>query len=47
MDVKILNTTGDKWEVINVTVLEKTLLSLEKWQIWSERQKHRLKSNKC
>lgn len=27
MDVK---TTGDKWEVINVTVLEKTLLSLEK-----------------
>lgn len=30
MDVKILKTTGDKWEVINVTVLEKTLLSLEK-----------------
>lgn len=30
MDVKIPKTTGDKWEVINVTVLEKTLLSLEK-----------------
>lgn len=30
MDVKILKTTGDKLEVINVTVLEKTLLSLEK-----------------
>lgn len=30
MDVKILKTTGDKWEVINVTVLEKILLSLEK-----------------
>lgn len=30
MDVKILKTTGDKLEVINVTVLEKTLQSLEK-----------------
>lgn len=39
MDVKIMETTGDKWEMMNATVSENTLHSLEYWQIWFERQK--------
>lgn len=29
MDVKIMETTGDKWEVMNLTVLENILQSVE------------------
>lgn len=54
MDVKIMETTGDKWEMMNATVPENTLHSQEYWQIWFERQKQGccgigqdLKSNKC
>lgn len=43
MDVKVMETTGDKWEAMNATISENVLQLAEQRRIWFDRQKREVK----
>lgn len=43
MDVKVMETTGDKWEAMNATISESILRLAEQRRIRFDRQKREVK----